>query len=396
MNKRMQWWTPDRESWFLNHPDATFLEYRNDYPDDDYSFDAWRHKRASILPHTRSKALREPLDGMGLYRRPNTPLDMPAIFHNKNEIDFHWSDVIDPLEDMQAIAKNSSGSQDRAIIRVETKRTLPVLFISDWHVGSWGVSYRTLAAVTKIIQQRKLYVAAIGDMLQMAIRLRGVLEVSDNALVPRLQDRFWESWMEDMAGYILWGTWDNHTVMRQEDATGFSAYAETFRNKTIYHSGIGHVDLIIGGETYKIATSHRFRGNSYLNPTHGQMRYGRMEGQDREVIVAGDSHVPASQFYADGETPKAAINCGTLQTDSGYSKRFYSLSTHDWMPVVEFWPDRHLFLPYPSLTHWLEKNPASEADNEAVAVDGPISERNSDEAFDPSRSAPDFPAGGNS
>jgi hypothetical protein len=161
-----------------------------------------------------------------------------------------------------------------------------------------------------------------------------------------------------------------------------------FREKTVYHSGIGHVDLTVGRETYAIATSHRFRGNSILNPTHGQMRYGRFEGLDREVIVAGDSHTPAVQTYADGPMPRVAINCGSLQTDSGYAKRFYSLDTHDWMPVVEFFPDRHLFMPYPSLTHWLAVHPIEhEEETENDSTQTTV-------APDATRSHSDAPAGG--
>ena len=106
-------------------------------------------------------------------------------------------------------------------------------------------------------------------------------------------------------------------------------------------------------ETYRVATSHRFRGNSYMNPTHGQMRYGRFEGLDRELIVAGDSHRPAIQTYTDGPMTRIAINCGTLQTDSGYAKRWFSLNTHNWMPLVLLYPQTHLMIPFSDVSHYL-------------------------------------------
>ena len=58
------------------------------------------------------------------------------------------------------------------------------------------------------------------------------------------------------------------------------------------------------------------------------------------------------QYYTDGPLPRIAVNCGTTQTDSGYAKRHFSLFTHDWMPTVEFWPDRHLMLVHPTLGHY--------------------------------------------
>jgi hypothetical protein len=304
------------------------------------SRDAWRNKR-------------QDLSRKGLRPRLDTPPDMPPVAWDKHEVDFHWTDVLKPLTELQQIAKAASGSQDRAHFHLQTDAPAPVLFVSDWHIGSWGTSYQAIAEITQTIRDRKLWVVALGDMLQMAIKLRNVLEISDNALPPRLQMRFLQSWLEDIAPYVLWSTWDNHSVMREETATGFSQYAELFKEKTVYHSGIGHVDLTVGEETYRVCSSHRFSGNSHLNPTHGQMRYMRFEGIDREIAIAGDSHRPAVQTYTDGPQPRIAVNVGTLQTDSGYAKRHFSLSTHDWMPVVVFFPDRHLMVPFPSLTHYL-------------------------------------------
>lgn len=299
---------------------------------------AYEHRRAR---HNRLK------------RRDVPAVDrLPEVEWDKHDADFHWTDVLGPLTALQEVAKRSSGSQDFATVRLIVDRPTPVLFISDWHIGSWGISYRRLAGYGKAIQAFGMHVACLGDMLQMAIKLRNVLEMSDNALPPRLQDRFLESWLGDFWPHVLWSTHDNHSVERQEQATGFSHYAELFKEKTIYHSGIGHIDLELGEQTYKIASAHRFRGNSFLNPVHGQMRYMRMEGIDREISVAGDSHKPGITAYYDGPQARLAINCGTLQTDSGYAKRYFSLFTHDAFPVVVFHPDRHVAIPFLSLQHY--------------------------------------------
>lgn len=343
----------DAEAYIAANPDD-FDGFAAGWPG--FSRNAWRSKRTRLRAAGLTREAARPLR-----RRADSPPEMPPLEWDKAELDFHWSDVLKPLEDLQVIAKAASGSQDRARFRIETDAPAAVLFISDWHIGSWGTSYRKIAEITATIRERRLWVAVLGDMLQMSIKLRNVLEVSDNAIPPRLQMRFLGSWLEDIAPHILWSTWDNHSVMREEAVTGFSQYAELFKEKTVYHSGIGHVDLEVGrerAETYRIASAHRFRGNSYMNPTHGQARYMRFEGIDRELTIAGDSHRPAVSTYTDGPMPRVAINCGTLQTDSGYGKRFFSLDTHDWMPVVLFWPDRHLMLAYPSLTHYLAERDA--------------------------------------
>jgi hypothetical protein len=332
-------WSPEREAFICAHP--------TDFEGYDYRFGpikrgVWRNKRNRLVGPQHRTGSAGP---QGMHPRE----DAPEITWDKKEKDFHWRDVMGPLEAMQRIAAAASNSQDHAHIRIETDRPVPVLFISDWHIGSWGISYRELAETTQRILDLGIRIACLGDMLQMSIRMRNVMEMGDNLLSPRIQMQFLESWLADLAPQMLWSTWDNHSVAREEEFTGFSHYAELFKETCIYHSGIGHVDLTVGDHTYKIVSSHRFSGNTPINPTAGQERYMRFEGIDRELAIAGDSHRPSVREYADGPLNRIAINCGTLQKDSGYAKRFFSLYTHDWMPVVVFHPDRHLMVPYASL-----------------------------------------------
>jgi hypothetical protein len=310
--------------------------YRAAFPTDSRSAEALYRAR---------RRYRTAKPGHLLYQREEDP----ALSWDKKEADVHWSDFLDPLEKLQELHKRSSGSQDIANIFIAATEAVPILFISDWHIGSWGTSYQKLARITKKIQDLGLRVAVLGDMLQMSIRLRGILEISDNALTPRDQLYFLRSWLDDMSQLIVWSTWDNHSVEREEDATGFSYYAELFKERTIYHSGIGHIDLTVGEQTYKIASSHRFKGNTSQNPVNGAIKYMRFHGIDRELAVAGDSHAPALFEYADGPLPRLALNCGSLQGDSGYGKRHFSPFSHDWMPVVLFCPDTHLMIPFKSL-----------------------------------------------
>lgn len=318
-------------------PDA----YRTLFPDDTRSYEALararrRHLAGSSTPYQR--------------------IEDPAITWDKKEGNVHWTDFLKPLEELQSLHKRASGSQDTASIQYSGDGALPLLFISDWHIGSWGTSYAKLAMVTEKIRRLGLRVAVLGDMLQMSIRLRGILEISDNALTPRDQMAFLRSWLDDLSDLILWATWDNHSVEREEDATGFSYYAELFKERTIYHSGIGHIDLTVGQETYHIASSHRFKGNTQQNPVNGAIKYMRFHGIDREIAVAGDSHTPALFEYADGPLPRLALNCGSLQGDSGYGKRHFSPYAHDWMPVVLFLPDTHLMIPFKSLDAYEGRN----------------------------------------
>lgn len=282
----------------------------------------------------------------------------PRILWDKKDTpeSLSWEDYIAPMEAAQALHAEIGRSQDRASIIIESTSPTAIAFVSDWHIGSWGVGAAAIRDGThrllRLHRERGLYIAVLGDMLEMAIRLRSMAEINGNLLTPAQQIGFLKLWMREMAPAILWATWDNHAVQREEEVTGYSVYAEIFKDHTIYHSGLGHTDLTVGNETYLIATSHRFRGRSALNPLSGQMRYMQRESPDREVVVGGDSHQPAIMQYHDGGKTRTVANCGTLQTDSTYAKRHFSLHTSTAMPVLVFHPTQHIVVPYHSLDHY--------------------------------------------
>jgi hypothetical protein len=308
-----------------------------------------RHSKSSFI----SKKFREKRKGG---RRSYGP--SPHFSSDKKIGDtVGWREYVTLLRSMQEVQHARSWSQDEGNIDFShIDSPICVLAVSDFHLGSWGTDYDALSRITEeIVETPNLYIVILGDMEQMSIKLRNVLEVSDNAIPPEWQLDFLESWVNDVADKTLFATWDNHSVMREEAASGRSAYKRLMSRKCIYFNGIGHADLTVGQQTYRIAASHFFRGRSMLNPLHSQMRYMRFEGQDREICMAGDSHVPGIMKYVDGRTTRLAMNVGALQTNSGYAKRFFSLKTHDVMPCFTLHPEKHLFTPFWSLSEWQEK-----------------------------------------
>ena len=58
-----------------------------------------------------------------------------------------------------------------------------ILFLSDTHIGDWSTDYDLFARITdEILETPGLYVGLLGDLANMAIRLRGVAEVTGGAL----------------------------------------------------------------------------------------------------------------------------------------------------------------------------------------------------------------------
>lgn len=285
---------------------------------------------------------------------PDLTKQAGGFFSDKKVGEVGFYEYVDLLKNMQEVKQKRSWSQDYARIRFDTEEPLCVLGIGDGHLGSWGTDYDAFCRITEeIVETPNLYIVILSDMEQMSIKLRNVLEISDNAIPPEWQLDMLDAWTDIVADKTIAALWDNHSVMREEAASGRSAYKRLMSRKFIYHNGIGHLDVTVGGETYKLAASHFFRGRSIENPVHGQMRYMRREGQDREIAMAGDSHVPGIAKYVDGATTRLAVNCGAFQTNSGYAKRFFSLATHPIMPCFTLAPTEHTFTPFWNVGEWV-------------------------------------------
>lgn len=280
----------------------------------------------------------------------------PGIRSDKKRGEFSWREWSKELTRLKALKRKSSHTQDHAFIELgDGTRPVALASFSDQHMGSWGCDYERLVEMTDELKNTKdLYIGLLGDYGQYAIKLRSVLEVMDNALPPEQQTEFIESWFSEIWSKVAFALFDNHGVQRSEELAGESALKKMLSKKIIYFNGIGHVDLKVGNQIYRGAVSHAFRGRSMLNPVHAIQRYMRMEGWDREWGMMGDSHVPGMLKYTDGDKIRVAVNSGSLQSNSGYAKRWFSLTTHACYPIIEFRHDKHEMNPYWSVKSWLE------------------------------------------
>jgi hypothetical protein len=183
----------------------------------------------------------------------------------------------------------------------------------------------------------------------MAIRLRGVLEVTSQVLTPEMQEAFLEGWLDEIKDKVAFATWDNHAVMRQESQAGTSSVKNILSRRFVYHNGIGHSDIRVGGQVYKCAASHKFRGGSMFNRMHAQGRYVRQQASDRELVLMGDIHQAGYMYTEEGGHDAVYVTGGTLHQNSGYAKRFFSLKTAMHYPCVVLHQDKHEMVPFKTI-----------------------------------------------
>lgn len=278
---------------------------------------------------------------------------------NKKKADFQWREWIDHAERTQELYKRASQTQKDAHIEIgKGKAPVVLLPFSDQHIGSRGTTYKEFRRMTEeILSTDDLYVALIGDVLEFAIKLRSVAEVCAQIFGPDKQMQFVEDWFGEIKHKVAFATWCNHTLEREEKFSGFSFIKHLMGKDVVFFDGIGHCDLVVGKQTYAIAASHKFRGYSYMNPCHAGQRYMRFQGVDREIAVMGDIHTPAFMHYYDGPKERISMVAGTLNINSLYANRYFSIFTQPQYPCIELHHERHEFTPFKNLASW--KNHAS-------------------------------------
>jgi len=290
----------------------------------------------------------------GARREAERARENSAPFRDNKQVgDFHWREGMRQLARTQEMATRATWQQNAGLIDFgNLGRPITVICVSDLHYGAWSSDHDLIARLLdEIVATPDLYVVLLGDLEHMAINPRGVAEFTENMVPPLIQHAMTESIIEDLSPKILFSTWDNHSVVRQENGSGMSEYARLMSRACIYFNGIGHADVKVGGEVYRMAASHRFRGSTGANPTRGQKNYMLMEAPDREIAVGGDVHTPAICDYVNGPIHRMAINVGSAQTSSPYSQRYYSLFTHPVFPCITLDPEQHLFSGSWSLRH---------------------------------------------
>jgi len=273
----------------------------------------------------------------------------PAEQEAKKVGEFNWRDWAEWAKKGQELKHKASWSQDEEPTFVLGDGSSPIILatFSDQHIGAWGADYSMFCNITQeIIETPNLYMVMLGDETEHAIKLRNVLEVTSQVFPPEVQEQFIEAWVKEIDHKIAWAGWSNHAITRQEALSGSSILKRLLSRHAPYFNGLAHVTVKVGNQEYKGVSNHRFQGNSIYSRVYGPKRYVRMEAPDRDFVLQGDLHTPELDVYYEGNKQHVAITTGSIHTNSGYAKRYFSLFTIPAYPCIVLHPDEHKMTPF--------------------------------------------------
>ena len=255
----------------------------------------------------------------------------------KQPIDY--SRFLDLAKDNQRLNADMSQSQDTGRIKFETsKRYVPIVFSSDWHMGANSADYDALQRHIDMILSNEVYMLLFGDLVDNFVRFRSIQPVLEQVLNPKMQYEMLgaliREFQEAKPRRILAAWWGNHDVQRDEQILGSSRVKSLLAENFIYFNGKGVLELQINDIKYHIGGSHYFKGFSIYNKTHALIRAVRFEfGGLCDVVVMGHLHNYAYAYLRDYELMQEfgydlggdihLLQLGTFNVDDGFGKRFF-------------------------------------------------------------------------
>lgn len=307
----------------------------------------------------------------GLAQQQVESVDRVEVLDKKRQAELEpsaWiSRMVSNLKEHQALRRDMSTSQDSAVIRITTDRPVAIGFSADWHLGAVSVDYGAWQEdVAFTVAAPDFYLAAVGDLVDnFPTTFPSAEAVFRQGLTPREQRFLLEKALDVLGPKLLFATWGNHDVSRDERMMGDSPIARLLGERVPYLNGQGLVRLRIGPEgggepqEYTVDVTHSNRFKSMLNETHSAMRqYERDFPAD--IVATAHLHNPAGHWrykytrargmgYPFGGL-SILLQCGTYNIYDTYAARNFAPGM-EGVPTVVLYPDRHEMVPFQSAHH---------------------------------------------
>jgi transposase-like protein len=277
-------------------------------------------------------------------------------FMKKLDPGFNVMNVLQMLS--SRVADHRDEEKDYCKIAVETNKPIAVIKAADLHLGGMDVDYKSLMEHYQfLMEEDRFYLQLFGDDINMMI-MHKTTAARHDILTPDEQCNLLVGMVDQLLerGKLLSMCWGNHSDEFTERTAGFSLVKLLLSKKVPYFSGMGYIDLVVGGQTYGQGFTHKTRFNSFMNPLHGSKRmqqmhyeiFGLNRPMCREYITA-HTHFPAVAL--EGCQPEDRIyliKCGTFKTEDLYSRRYFAKGRIG-CPTIVYYPDRveHIAFPTP-------------------------------------------------
>ena len=231
-----------------------------------------------------------------------------------------WRDLTKVAKAHQELRQQMDFGQTEARASVDKDRIV-FLPLADFHWGNEGTDYLFIESITDYVKQNNVYIALIGDMLDNFLtNFKNAAAIFEQVMNPEEQLYFLESWLREIEPHLLCCTWGNHGSARAEALVGHDFFGKLQSKFAPFFNGIGKLRLRVKDIEYEIVMTHKGKGKSKFNPTHGLFNIDR-ELTDCDLVIGGHYHNPAFASFEIRGRNVIAIQTGTAEVQDLFSQR---------------------------------------------------------------------------
>jgi len=254
--------------------------------------------------------------------------------------DSTWEEHINVLKQINKLIAFHQQVPTELSMKIDTSLPIAVTFVSDMHIGAFGVDYDSLERDCNTIEKEPGLYAVIGGDGYHNIIQPSKIGSSHNQAPIASQKGLYVLTLKKLLSKILFVGVGQHnywtTLLEGEDWDG-----ELMRRlHLVYTKHAALVNLKVGDFVYGILRMHKSRFRSAFNLTHTCKRNQQMYFPNARVVVIEDQHVGTIEQYRYNESECLAIRTGTYDVYDDYALSNGFFGAHVCNPTVVLFPDR--------------------------------------------------------
>lgn len=250
-----------------------------------------------------------------------------------------WEEHIETMKQMDKLIAFHQRTPSKITIEIKTDSPVVRAVSADWHLGMFGVDYKSFQEDVDYIRDEPLLKVNIGGDGYHNIIQPSKMGSGHNQAPISVQRGLYVLTLEKLREKIDTIRTGNHnywtTLAEGEDWD----MEITRKIKLVYLKHFGVVFYKVGKMVYPWLMMHKSRYNSSFNLTHNCKQNQRLHFPDARVVVAEHQHVAAIEQYRYNERECIAIRPGTYAVYDDYAQQNGYFGAHVCNPAVVMFPN---------------------------------------------------------
>jgi hypothetical protein len=284
------------------------------------------------------KGFKDALRSYGIKRKPsNYQGILPPTYRFPKSAT--WEEHIETMQHMDNLVAFHQRTPSKITIEIKTDKPVVRAVSADWHLGMFGVDYKSFREDVDYMQNEPLLKVNIGGDGYHNIIQPSKMGSGHNQAPISVQKGLYVLTLEKLKEKIDTIRTGNHnywtTLAEGEDWD----MEITRKIKLLYMKHFGVVYYKVGKMVYPWLMLHKSRYNSSFNLTHNCKQNQRLHFPDARVVVAEHQHIAAVEQYQYNEKECVAIRPGTYAVYDDYAQQNGYFGSHVCNPAVCMFPN---------------------------------------------------------